>query len=108
MLTTMMDRPLLISSLLWRAEHVFADRVGVSCESGPESGHGDVEFSYRDLGQAARRLAGTFDETTASAICFTSGTTGRPKGVVLSHRSTVRHAMAISAAGGVAIDGARA
>jgi fatty-acyl-CoA synthase len=37
-----------------------------------------------------------FDETTASALCYTSGTTGRPKGVLYSHRSTVLHAYAIS------------
>jgi fatty-acyl-CoA synthase len=35
-----------------------------------------------------------FDENTASALCYTSGTTGRPKGVLYSHRSTVLHAYA--------------
>jgi fatty-acyl-CoA synthase len=34
-----------------------------------------------------------FDENTASGLCYTSGTTGRPKGVLFSHRSTVLHAM---------------
>ena len=33
-----------------------------------------------------------FDENTASSICYTSGTTGNPKGAVYSHRSTVLHA----------------
>ena len=34
----------------------------------------------------------TMDESTACSLCYTSGTTGNPKGVVFSHRSTVLHA----------------
>ncbi len=34
-----------------------------------------------------------FDERTAASLCYTSGTTGRPKGVLYSHRSTILHAM---------------
>jgi len=33
----------------------------------------------------------TFDENTASSLCYTSGTTGNPKGALYSHRSTVLH-----------------
>ena len=33
-----------------------------------------------------------FDETAAASLCYTSGTTGNPKGVLYSHRSTVLHA----------------
>jgi 3-(methylthio)propionyl---CoA ligase len=35
-----------------------------------------------------------FDENTASSICYTSGTTGNPKGVLYSHRSTLLHTYA--------------
>ena len=35
-----------------------------------------------------------FDENTASSMCYTSGTTGNPKGVLYSHRSTVLHTLA--------------
>jgi 3-(methylthio)propionyl---CoA ligase len=39
-----------------------------------------------------------FDENTASALCDTSGTTGRPKGVLYSHRSTLLYAMMMASA----------
>jgi len=38
------------------------------------------------------------DENAAAGLCYTSGTTGDPKGVLYSHRSNVLHAMAINAA----------
>src|SRR5215207_3587986 len=43
---------------------------------------GDEGFAFPDL-----------DERTAAAMCYTSGTTGRPKGVLYSPRSTVLHSI---------------
>jgi fatty-acyl-CoA synthase len=51
---------------------------------------------YEDLieAQSAHFDWPTFDENTASSLCYTSGTTGNPKGALYSHRSTVLHTYA--------------
>jgi fatty-acyl-CoA synthase len=43
------------------------------------------------------------DERSAAATCYTSGTTGNPKGVVYTHRSTFLHAMAVCTTQAMAI-----
>ena len=55
----------------------------------------DVQF-YEDLiAQHSEQFAWPeFDELTASSLCYTSGTTCNPKGVLYSHRSTVLHSYA--------------
>ncbi|HEV3265034.1 MAG TPA: long-chain fatty acid--CoA ligase [Acidimicrobiales bacterium] len=45
-----------------------------------------------------------FDERQAAAMCYTSGTTGNPKGVAYSHRSTYLHSMAITSASSLGIN----
>jgi len=51
--------------------------------------------SYEDLLGAGRGFEyPELDERQAAALCYTSGTTGNPKGVLYSHRSTMLHALA--------------
>lgn len=52
--------------------------------------------SYEDLlgAHKADYQWPVFDENAAAGLCYTSGTTGDPKGVLYSHRSTILHAMA--------------
>jgi acyl-CoA synthetase (AMP-forming)/AMP-acid ligase II len=45
----------------------------------------DDDFRWKD-----------FDENTAAALCYTSGTTGNPKGVLYSHRSNVLHGLLVN------------
>ena len=42
-----------------------------------------------------------FDERTAAGLCYTSGTTGNPKGVLYSHRSNLLHSLAVTAGDGM-------
>ena len=54
--------------------------------------------SYEDLlaAQSSTFEWPIFDENTASSLCYTSGTTDQPKGVLYSHRSTILHSYAAS------------
>jgi len=56
--------------------------------------------SYETLIAAEQPLAWpTFDENAGAVLCYTSGTTGDPKGVLYSHRSVVLHALAAGLSG---------
>lgn len=76
----------------------------VLSEGVPDTSLGPL-FSYEDLlSQAAPTLDfPELDEDTASGICYTSATTGDPKGVVYSHRSMVLHSLALAVHGSIGI-----
>ena len=68
---------------------VLADRAAMP------AGRDDL-ICYEDFiaGESTRYDWPALDERSASSLCYTSGTTGNPKGVLYSHRSTVLHAWA--------------
>nr|WP_245778317.1 long-chain fatty acid--CoA ligase [Lentzea xinjiangensis] len=75
-------------------------------DSGAEIPADPRVLDYDELVAAADPFAGSFEdsftlaeENLASGLCYTSGTTGPPKGVLYSHRSTVLHCLGTLAAG---------
>lgn len=92
------DRALLVDESLWPLFAGFRDRVRVEHvivmgEGGPRI---PDTLDYETLLAAEDPARFDFpdpDERQAAAMCYTSGTTGRPKGVVYSHRSTVLHSL---------------
>src|SRR5690606_18221601 len=104
--TTLIDLLARVLPRLTTVKHVVVVGDG---DSGPlaEAGGGRVTLhSWSDL------LAGrpeTFDwpnvdERDAAALCYTSGTTGHPKGVAYSHRSIYLHSMQVCAAEAFGLD----
>jgi fatty-acyl-CoA synthase len=98
------DKVLIADKVLWPLVEKFRDRVPfehvvVVSEDGdvPDgtidfeellAGADESAFEYRDI-----------DERSAAAMCYTSGTTGQPKGVLYSHRAIAVHSLASAISG---------
>jgi fatty-acyl-CoA synthase len=67
-------------------------------------------WMHEDLlaSRGAEVLWGDFDEETPAGLCYTSGTTGRPKGVLYTHRSNYLHTLRALQADSIALTGADA
>ncbi len=93
------DKVLVVDKVLWPLAEQFVGRctfehvIAVGDGPVPEgaldyeellAGADENDFAYREL-----------DERSAAAMCYTSGTTGRPKGVLYSHRAIAIHALTI-------------
>ncbi|MAN74117.1 MAG: long-chain fatty acid--CoA ligase [Henriciella sp.] len=65
--------------------------VLTSPENVPDNSLGAISFEDWIKDQSTDVVWGDFDEQTACGLCYTSGTTGNPKGVLYSHRSNVLH-----------------
>jgi fatty-acyl-CoA synthase len=97
------DRVLIADKVLWPLVEAFRERVGF--EHVVAVGDGDTPagaIEYEDLLASVSEAdveERDVDERAAAAMCYTSGTTGKPKGVVYSHRAIALHTLAAAMAG---------
>ena len=93
------DKALIVDKVLWPLAEQFVERVGfehVIAVGDGESPPGAIDYEELLAGADVEDFEfDDVDERSAAAMCYTSGTTGRPKGVVYSHRSTVLHTLMV-------------
>src|SRR2546423_5581121 len=96
----------ILPALLRIADTIKGVRQFVVMTDGPSpDGQLKPMASYEELlsGRPTTYPWPQIDERDAAAMCYTSGTTGKPKGVVYSHRSSVLHSFGIAIGGGIGL-----
>jgi len=89
-----------------RVEHTVVVGAGGSVKEGHNEGYegGYLEYEALLAGVPPLDAIPDGDERSAAAMCYTTGTTGRPKGVLYSHRALVLHAFAVALPSGMTLD----
>ena len=92
------DTVLIVDRSLWKLYEAFGPQVEslrhviVVPDTGPAPGE-TLDYESLLAAESAEYPWPALEENTAAMLCYTSGTTGNPKGVLYSHRSTVLHAL---------------
>jgi acyl-CoA synthetase (AMP-forming)/AMP-acid ligase II len=93
------DRFLLVDDLLWPVYEAIRSQVQLERVVVVRNGGGPLPPGADDYEELLAGAGGDFaypalEENEAATMCFTSGTTGHPKGVLFSHRALVLHSLA--------------
>ncbi|MCU0684869.1 MAG: long-chain fatty acid--CoA ligase [Polyangiaceae bacterium] len=102
------DAVVIVDRSLYKLWSAFKDRVPsvrhviVVPDDGPAP-EGTIDYEALVAGGEASFDFPVLDENAAAMLCYTSGTTGNPKGVLYSHRSCVLHSMAVCARDGLGV-----
>jgi fatty-acyl-CoA synthase len=95
----------ILGPVLRNMETVHTVIVVGSGDMSPFEGSGKHLLSYHEITAAETDQFDwpDIDENSAAAMCYTSGTTGNPKGVVYGHRSSYLHSMAVCSGNGMGL-----